>query len=97
MTCARPCRTAPSKLRQAIHGNVLVETFYESGTDEKANPGRITLDWLQGNTPLAEADVYLCGPRPFLRHFVGSLRDAGIPADRIHYEFFGPTDEQLAA
>ncbi|GGF75210.1 flavohemoprotein [Paracoccus acridae] len=81
----------------ARHGNVLVETFYESGAGETANPGRITLDWLQGNTPLAEADVYLCGPRPFLRHFVGSLRDAGIPADRIHYEFFGPTDEQLAA
>ena len=81
----------------ARHGNVLVETFYESGADQNANPGRITLDWLQGNTPLAEADVYLCGPRPFLRHFVGSLRGAGIPADRIHYEFFGPTDEQLAA
>lgn len=81
----------------ARHGNVLVETFYESGADEKANPGRITLDWLQGNTPLAEADVYLCGPRPFLRHFVGSLRGAGIPADRIHYEFFGPADEHLAA
>ena len=81
----------------ARHGNVLVETFYESGADQNANPGRITLDWLQGNTPLAEADVYLCGPRPFLRHFVGSLRAAGIPADRIHYEFFGPTDEQLAA
>ena len=28
----------------ARHGNVLVETFYESGADEKANPGRITLD-----------------------------------------------------
>ena len=81
----------------ARHGNALVETFYESGADQNANPGRITLDWLQGNTPLAEADVYLCGPRPFLRHFVGSLRGAGIPADRIHYEFFGPTDEQLAA
>ena len=81
----------------ARHGNVLVETFYESGADQNANPGRITLDWLQGNTPLAEANVYLCGPRPVLRHFVGSLRAAGLPADRIHYEFFGPTDEQLAA
>jgi nitric oxide dioxygenase len=25
------------------------------------------------------------------------LRDAGVPADRIHYEFFGPADEILAA
>lgn len=81
----------------ARHGNVLVETFYETGAEARTNPGRITLDWLQVNTPLAEADVYLCGPRPFLRHFVSSLRDAGIPTDRIHYEFFGPADEQLAA
>lgn len=81
----------------ARHGNVLVETFYETGADDTANPGRITMDWLQANTPLAQADIYLCGPRPFLRHFVTSLRDAGVPADRIHYEFFGPSDEQLAA
>ncbi len=88
-----------AQVRQAAarHGNVLVETFYESGADQNANLGRITLDWLQGNIPLAEADVYLCGPRPFLRHFVGSLRAAGIHADRIHYEFFGPIDQHLAA
>lgn len=79
------------------HGNVLVETFYETGAGGTANSGRITMDWLQANTPLAEADIYLCGPRPFLRHFVTNLRDAGVPADRIHYEFFGPSDEQLAA
>lgn len=81
----------------ARHGNVLVETFYEGGTDDGANRGLITIDWLQANTPLADADIYLCGPRPFLRHFVAGLRDAGIPADRIHFEFFGPADEQLAA
>lgn len=81
----------------ARHGNVVVQTFYESGAQEPAAAGRITLDWLDTNTPLSEADVYLCGPRPFLRHFVAGLRDAGIPADRIHYEFFGPADEQLAA
>ena len=44
-----------------------------------------------------DAQIELCGPRPFLRHFVVGLRDVGIPADHIHYEFFGPTDEQLAA
>ncbi|VDS09769.1 Flavohemoprotein [Paracoccus haematequi] len=81
----------------ARHGNVLVETFYETGAEDRANPGRITMNWLRANTPLAEADIYLCGPRPFLRHFVTGLREAGVPADRIHYEFFGPSDEQLAA
>ena len=59
--------------------------------------GFITIDWLRANTPLAEADFYLCGPRPFLRTFVSGLSLAGVPADRIQYEFFGPADELLAA
>jgi nitric oxide dioxygenase len=28
---------------------------------------------------------------------VGGLALAGVPSDRIHYEFFGPADEILAA
>ncbi|WP_237182093.1 hypothetical protein [Roseomonas marmotae] len=59
--------------------------------------GRITLDWLKANTPVAEADYYLCGPRPFLRLFVEGLTRLGVPAARIRYEFFGPADEALAA
>lgn len=54
--------------------------------------GHITLDWLLANTPLRAADVYLCGPRPFLAHFIGELSGAGVPRDRIHYEFFGPAE-----
>ena len=81
----------------ARHGNIVVETFYESAEETMAHPGRISMEWLQTSTPLAEADIYLCGPRPFLRYFVAGLREAGVPADRIHYEFFGPADEQLAA
>lgn len=79
------------------HGNTAVTTFYETGAEDPSHRGRITMDWLLANTPVAEADIYLCGPRPFLRHFVSGLVDAGVPAARIHYEFFGPTDEQLAA
>ena len=62
----------------------------------KANP-LISVEWLEANTPLADADYYLCGPRPFLRAFVGGLAQAGVRSDRIHYEFFGPADELLAA
>ena len=78
------------------HGDMRVETFYETA-DGGAHPGRIRMDWLRANTHLAEADIHLCGPRPFLRHFVQGLHEAGVPADRIHYEFFGPADEPLAA
>ena len=59
--------------------------------------GIITDDWLIGNTPVDDADYYICGPRPFLRHAVSTLSLAGVPATRIHYEFFGPADELLTA
>jgi nitric oxide dioxygenase len=59
--------------------------------------GIITDEWLIANTPVGEADYYICGPRPFLRHAVSTLSLAGVPSDRIHYEFFGPADELLAA
>ncbi|MGQ5701210.1 NO-inducible flavohemoprotein [Sandaracinobacteroides sp. A072] len=59
--------------------------------------GIITDAWLLSNTPVARADYYICGPRPFLRAAVSALSLAGVPASRIHYEFFGPADELLAA
>ncbi len=59
--------------------------------------GLITDAWLIANTPVTAADYYICGPRPFLRHAVSALSLAGVPASRIHYEFFGPADELLAA
>ena len=59
--------------------------------------GLIDADWLLANTPVDDADFYLCGPRPFLRALVSALSLAGVEASRIHYEFFGPADELLAA
>jgi nitric oxide dioxygenase len=49
-----------------------------------------------GLTDLAEVDLpegvtaYLCGPLPFMRAVRGGLLERGVPADRIHYEVFGP-------
>lgn len=77
--------------------------FYETApATQKAgvdyhHVGRITGAWLQAQTPIHEADYYLCGPRPFLRALVSDLHQAGVSPDRIHYEFFGPADELLAA
>lgn len=59
--------------------------------------GRVSLDWLRRHTPLGEADYFLCGPTSFLRDFVTGLAAAGVPAGRVHYEFFGPADELRAA
>ncbi|MBQ8172413.1 MAG: NO-inducible flavohemoprotein [Mailhella sp.] len=37
----------------------------------------------------ADADVYLCGPVPFMDAQRKALAACGIPQDRIHYEVFG--------
>jgi nitric oxide dioxygenase len=85
------------------HGGVSVTTFYSQplASDRAGEThdvdGFVTIDWLAANTPFAEADFYLCGPMPFLKAFVTGLIAAGVPADRVHYEVFGPTAEALAA
>ncbi len=68
----------------------------EEGADYD-HAGLITDEWLLANTDPAKADYYICGPKPFLRGAVTALSQAGVPAHRIHYEFFGPADEILAA
>jgi len=85
------------------NANISVATFY-SDPAEGDRPGVshdfegfISVDWLKRNTPFEEADFYLCGPKAFLRVFANGLAEAGVSADRIHYEFFGPSEEIMAA
>lgn len=85
------------------HGNMTVSTFYsEPGTLDFVGrshdyDGFINIDWLRNHTPFNDADFYLCGPKPFLRSLVNGLWEAGVEPCRIHFEFFGPSDELLAA
>lgn len=44
----------------------------------------------------ADADVYLCGPVPFMAAVKTALVQRGVPEARIRYEVFGP-DRELAA
>ncbi|OKK16110.1 hemin transporter [Streptomyces sp. CB00455] len=37
-----------------------------------------------------DVSAYLCGPLPFMRALRGDLLRRGVPAERIHYEVFGP-------
>jgi nitric oxide dioxygenase len=59
--------------------------------------GHIGLQWLLAHTPSDRADYYICGPTAFLHDMVDGLAAAGVPAGRIHYEFFGPAEIALAA
>lgn len=78
------------------HGSTTVATFYDRADGEPdIQSGYINLTWLRQNTPLKDADIYLCGPKPFLRFLVAGLIQEGVSIDRIHYEFFGPSEEVL--
>ena len=52
--------------------------------------GRVDIDLLKDLLPDQNFDFYLCGPTPFMKSLFGGLASWGVPADRIHYEFFGP-------
>jgi len=78
-------------------------TFFEAPRQEDrvaANfdvEGRISPEWLAKNTATERADYYICGPKGFMAMVVNGLKDAGVPDNRIHFEFFGPASDILAA
>lgn len=77
------------------HSHLSVYTIYEKPTveDEALQrhqlSGYITDDFLRPLVP-QNADVYFCGPTPFMQAVYRILHSIGIQEDRIHYEFFGP-------
>ncbi len=56
--------------------------------------GRIDLDDVE--LPY-DAEVYLCGPLPFMAGVHRALLDRGVATDRVHYEVFGPDRELQSA
>ncbi|MEU0662880.1 globin domain-containing protein [Streptomyces lavendulocolor] len=54
---------------------------------EASAAGRVDVDALDLPAGLT---AYLCGPLPFMRSVRGDLLRRGVPAERIHYEVFGP-------
>ncbi|MGX5773955.1 NO-inducible flavohemoprotein [Methylorubrum zatmanii] len=58
-------------------------------------PGPVTAEWLVANTPSEQATYYLCGPKSFLASLANGLVRAGIPEERVRFEFFGPADALL--
>ncbi|MEJ7807103.1 MAG: globin domain-containing protein [Telluria sp.] len=71
----------------ALMPNLQVITFYEAGGG--ALDGRMEVARLP-SWPRTEADVYLCGPLPFLQAQWQALVAAGVPAALLHREVFGP-------
>lgn len=61
----------------------------EEGADYDA-AGRVDAELLSRFVPIEEADVYLCGPPPFMQAIYDDLRRRSILDVRIHAEAFGP-------
>lgn len=56
-----------------------------------ASTGRVDLALIRGLLPFGDYDFYLCGPGGFVAELHAGLRGLNVAADRIHYEFFGPS------
>lgn len=73
-----------------IMPNLRSLVFYEhADADDQALVGRMKIDALPDWNKEA-TDVYLCGPLPFMQEQRAALLAAGVPADRLHREVFGP-------
>ncbi|MGC9665014.1 NO-inducible flavohemoprotein [Planosporangium sp. 12N6] len=86
----------------ATTGAVHAVVFYEHpdpadvpGRDYD-HPGRVTMEWIKGTLPVADADFYFCGPKGFMRMLAIGLRALDVPDERIHFEFFGPAEALYA-
>jgi nitric oxide dioxygenase len=72
-------------------GNVSTHTWYERvdavGQERGARSGLMDL----GDVDVpADADVFMCGPLPFMRDARSELIRRGLPTTKIRYEVFGP-------
>ncbi|MCV3271839.1 FAD-binding oxidoreductase [Roseobacter sinensis] len=77
--------------------NLVAHTLY-SRPEETDRPGidfhetgRVTAKTLLNLTPGDDAHYMLCGPAKFIADIRDGLEAAGVPAQHIHFETFGPT------
>lgn len=79
----------------SVRANVRKTVFYEQvGPQDEAgrdydHAGRVDLLAIREQAILPEADYFLCGPLPFMQAQHRTLRELGVPAERIHAEVFG--------
>ncbi|MDN3667996.1 NO-inducible flavohemoprotein [Echinicola jeungdonensis] len=57
--------------------------------------GLLTEEILKSQLPEEPAEVYFCGPTPFMRLVLKLLNNLGVKEENIFYEFFGPAEELL--
>ncbi len=66
------------------HGSLHVH-LVDTSVEGRLTAERVLAD---AGAPPRELSVFMCGPQPMLRSFQSALRIAGVPARRIHREYF---------
>ncbi|MDD2843216.1 MAG: nitric oxide dioxygenase, partial [Tolumonas sp.] len=74
----------------AAQTNVEASFFYDQRTEQDSGIGAapLAVDHLL-SPELADAEYYLCGPAPFMRHYLSELQQNGVTSERIFAEAFG--------
>jgi nitric oxide dioxygenase len=83
----------------ARHPNVHPFYIYNAALpgDQPHARGLLSAELLKTRLPAdRDVDLYFLGPKPFMQSVYASVRELGIPAEQVRYEFFGPL-EDLAA
>ncbi len=70
------------------------ESFVKLHSNFKFKPwvaetqGYITAGKIKAAASIADAEIYICGPKPLLKALTGQFRDLGVPKSDIHFELF---------
>ena len=78
------------------HKNIQLVTVYSAPSSEDVMGrdyelrGRLSLEVVKKFLRDGDYDYYICGPGPFMESMVAGLESWEVPADKIHFEAFGP-------
>lgn len=87
----------------ANHSNVTAHMRYSDPSDEDISENRfdstglIDAELIESLIPGRDCDYFFCGPKPFMKALYRQLLAWGIPANQVHFEFFGPREELEAS
>ncbi|MFE6939160.1 ferredoxin reductase family protein [Streptomyces chartreusis] len=80
--------------QDAVLYGELVELAQAKGAELHLVTGPVTPDRLAPAEltrlvpDISDRDVFLCGPPPMMNAVIGSLREAGVPKEQVHFERF---------
>ncbi len=65
--------------------------------DARASTGKLNMSLIQSILPNLDAEYYFCGPQKFMATINQELLNENVPAQQMHFEFFGPKQELKAS